>query len=128
MLYSLTNMKIISRLKGIDPSNLKYDKLLEKIVSNDKNKSVSNEIKCSMTDILGSKLFYDIIISSYLKPLSSQNNENKNCKLGHDNDKKLVKNLFRDHKRILQETGLDTIYFYDTGIIKIRKLTMLKEQ
>ena len=76
MLYSLTYVKIVSRLKGIDPSNTKIDNLLEKNSVHDKNKSVSNEAKVSGTEFFGSKLCYDIIISSCLKPFSLQNKIN----------------------------------------------------
>ena len=63
ILYSLTNVKITSRLKGIDPSKLKFDNLLEKITAHDENKSASNETKVSVTEMFGSKLCYDIITS-----------------------------------------------------------------
>ena len=61
--------------------------------------------------MFGSKLCYDIIISSYLKPVSSQNNESKYCKLGHANEKILIANLIKDHDKILVQTGLDLILF-----------------
>ena len=79
-----------------------------------------------MTEFFGSKLCYDIFISSYLKPLSSQNNESKNCKLGHAKEKTLVNNLFRDYKRILQEMGLDILDLHDAGIVKNKKITYAK--
>ena len=78
--------------------------------------------------MFGSKLYYDMIMTSYLKPLSSKNNESKHCKLGHANEKILFNNLCRHHKRMLKETVLDMLDSHDSGIVKTRKFHMLKQK
>ena len=61
---SFSNLKIASKLKGIDPSNTKVEKSLETIVDHDKNSTGLNDSKVSVEGMFGSKLCYDIIISS----------------------------------------------------------------
>ena len=80
----------------------------------------------SVLEIFRSKLCYDIIILSYLKPLSNQNHEIKYCKLGNTNEKILPHNSFKYYHRILIGTGLDMLNLCDIVIVKIKNCLMPK--
>ena len=67
------------------------------------------------------KIMNDIIISSYSKPLNSHKNETKHTKLGHNNEKLLVKNLLKDRHFIHNFLGFDLYEIYDVGIAMNKK-------
>ena len=54
------------------------------------------------TEMFESKIFHDIVMSSYLKPISEQHHQSKHNKLSHTNENKLMNNLIKDGDKLLE--------------------------
>ena len=96
------------------------------LVADDLGSSTNSVQSC--VNMFQKKIIHDIIISSYLKPLSSQNNESKHTKLGHNNEKLLIDNLLKDSQLIRSTVGIDTCNIYDVGLIMHKTKKYLKKQ
>ena len=63
------------------------------------------------------KKIHDVIMSSYLKPLSSQNNESNHTELGRNNEKRLIDNLLKDFQLIRNTVGIDMCNICNVGLV-----------
>ena len=64
------------------------------LAADDLGSSTNSDQSC--VSMLQKKVAHDIIMSSHLKPLSSQNNESKHTKLGRNNEKLLIESFLKD--------------------------------
>ena len=86
----------------------------------------SNNSNQSCINMFQKKIIHDIIISSYLNPLSSQNNESKHTKLGHNNEKRLVDNLLKYIQLIRNTVGMDMCNTHDVVLVMHKNKKYLK--
>ena len=94
------------------------------LVADDLRSSTNSNQSC--INLFQKKKVHDVIMSSYLKPLSSQNNESKHTKLGRSNEKRLIDCLLKDTPLIRTNAGIGMCNTCDVGLVMHKNKKYLK--
>ena len=129
MIMSISNLKCVCKLKGIsDCSKKGKDDLIKTLVHHDKTSNISGDKNLRCVEMLESKMLHDIFMSSYLKPISNERAESKHTKLGHTNEKKLVKNFMKDADSLNELFGFIVFSMCEVGTVMSKFHEDLKKQ